>query len=97
MGKKVKFLGIEFNIIDDEDIRQAKESGEESVYSVIRLRDADPLGGSPQLRARRTIVYCDGCHRACFLDPLSYAEIAVLNPTIICLQCTVERAQAEHN
>lgn len=95
MSRKWTFQGVEFDIIDEDDINKALASGETTVYSVIRVRDTDPLGGSPQLRKRRTIIYCDACRQACYLDPLSYQEVAILNPVILCLQCTADRVERE--
>ncbi len=95
MGRKITFLGVEFNVLDEEDILAAQLSDEPKIYSMIRVADADPNGGSPQLRARRVTTRCSRCKEVCWLDPESYKDVAVLKPTMLCLECTAARAEEE--
>ncbi len=94
--KKINFLGVEFNVIDDDAIREAEQDDKHHhMYGVIRCADADPNGGSPDLRRRRIRTLCEDCRALCWLDPKSYEPTAHLEHTILCLQCIQRRKRAE--
>lgn len=95
--KQIDFLGYTVDVVEDSDVDEMLASGEPSVYSMIRVADADPLGGSPELRQRRQVKTCEDCGASCWFDPKSYAPIARLRPDKICLQCTSRRALAEQD
>ncbi len=95
--KKVNFLGYTVEIVEDTDIDEMQASGDIPLYSMIRIADADPRGGSPALRERRTVVACQNCGAGCWFDPKSYEPIARLSPLKVCLQCTSARVKAEQH
>ncbi len=95
--KKVNFLGYTVEIVEDSDVDEMQASGDIPLYSMIRIADADPQGGSPELRRRRTVVACQDCGAGCWFDPKSYEPIARLHPDKVCLQCTAERVKAEQH
>jgi heterodisulfide reductase subunit A-like polyferredoxin len=93
--KKINFLGHMVNVVDDEEIERAQESGEKSVYVVTRIVDSDPANFSRQLRARSTRTPCEGCREICWFDPVSYQQVAILMPDIVCTRCMITRVKAE--
>lgn len=92
--RQINFLGIPVNVIDDGEIDRQLSSPEPKVILVRRVADTDLTWGSPAYLARRTRTLCEGCGEVCFLDPAGYAEVAILHPTILCLQCMMVRIKA---
>lgn len=93
--KKIKFLGMELNVLEEQDIEQAAGDGGLHVYSCIRVADADPDAGSPELRARRKRTLCEDCGAICWIDPKSFDSLRGVTMTIICMQCTLIRSEKE--
>lgn len=90
MGKTINFLGMELPVVDEDMIEeQLRKPSEPQYYIVSRVVDTDPLGGSPQLRDRRTRTLCEECGEICWQDPKGYEEVARLHPTIICSRCMI--------
>ena len=92
--RQINFLGIPVNVIDDEEIERQLTSTEPKIVLLRRVADTDLTQGSPGLRARRTRTLCEGCGEVCFLDPSGYAEVAILHPTLLCIQCMLVRLKA---
>jgi hypothetical protein len=92
--KKIKFLGMEFNVLDDKTIDREAALGIEHPYIVTRVADMDPDAGSLQLRARRTRTLCEVCGEVCFLDPKSFDRLAAMKLTIVCTRCMIVRNRA---
>jgi hypothetical protein len=93
--KKVNFLGIEFNVLAQDDVDQAVEAGHEHRYIVIRVTDMDPRSGSPDLRRRRRRTPCETCTELCWYDPKSLDALRGVNLVITCTQCEMMRIKAE--
>lgn len=91
--KKINFLGHELNVIDDEEVERAYQSGEKHVYVVTRIVDTDPTQFPPQLRARNNRTPCEVCREICWFDPGGYGQIAILMPEIICTHCMLRRVR----
>jgi hypothetical protein len=93
--KKINFLGMELNVLEERDIEQVADEGGLHVYSCIRVADADPSAGSPELRARRKRTLCEDCGAVCWMDPKSFDSLRGVTMTIICIQCTLIRSKKE--
>jgi hypothetical protein len=91
--KKVNFLGIELDVVDQDDIDQAAAEGGVHRYVVIRCADSDPRGGSPDLRRRRTRTLCEVCGELCWLDPKSFDPFRGMTLVITCTRCEVIRVR----
>ncbi len=94
MTKKVNFLGVEFDVIDNQMIADAEaDEKHHHDYMVIRCVDTNPNAGSLSLRTRRRRTPCEVCHEICWIDPLSYESTAHLNHTIICQMCMLKKVE----
>lgn len=91
MSRTVKFLGVEFEVVSADEQAAAPEG---SVYAMIRVVDADPTGGSPDLRRRRRKELCDDCRAVCWFDPKSYGSTPA-HVDRLCLQCVMARSEKE--
>jgi hypothetical protein len=89
--EKVKFLGIDFDVMSDEEQANVPEG---TVYMMIRVEDTDPRDGSPDLRRRRYKTLCDECRAICWLDPKSFGRTPA-HVQRLCAQCVLKRAEAE--
>ncbi len=95
MKKKINFLGIEMDVLDDEAIEEAEQEGNHHNYMVIRCVDSDPNAGSLALRTRRRRTPCEKCRAICWIDPKSYEPVARLQHTIICQVCMLAAIKEE--
>lgn len=92
MNKKINFLGVEVEVVPDEDLSLAPPG---SVYMIIRVADAMGQFGSPQLQARRMKIRCDDCREACWFDPAGgWLKLPEGTPRV-CIQCVTIRGRAE--
>jgi hypothetical protein len=98
MGRKINFLGIEAEVMSEDEMAQAPPG---TVYMLVRV---DPVSdpetfrhASSELLRRRLRVRCDECRAICWFDPeggwLSLPE----GIERLCMQCLIVRAQAEKN
>jgi hypothetical protein len=71
--RKVKFLGIEFEVMDADE--QA-DVGSGSLYVMQPIGEHDGSSRwSPQLALRVQRRRCDACHAVCWYDPASYGAL----------------------
>lgn len=92
--KKVNFLGMDFNVVDDDDVAQAAELGQHHDYMVMRVEDSSNAG-SPDLLRRRQRTLCEKCGAVCWIDPKSHEQVASLNHTIICSRCMLKKVEKD--
>lgn len=83
MSRKINFLGIEFDVVSEDEQRDPLPG---TLYGVMRVVDSDPRAGSPALRARRYTINCDDCRELCWLDPVSFGPTPDWVPKV-CLHC----------
>lgn len=98
MGRKINFLGIEAEVVSEEEMAQAPPG---SVYTLIRV---DPVGdpenfryASPGLLRRRLRVRCDDCRAVCWFDPEGGWLSLPQGTPRICLECTAVRVMKEND
>lgn len=98
MGRKVNFLGLEVEVVTDEEMQQAPPG------TVMMLAPVDPVNdpetfryASPGLLKRRLRVRCDQCRTVCWFDPESgWLSLPEGTPRL-CIPCVIAKAEDEKN
>lgn len=96
MSRKINFLGVECEVVTEEEMRTAPPG---AVYVMPRVDPANDRvtyrHASPGLLARRMKVRCDQCRALCWFDPeggwLKLPECT----DRLCMECMIIRAEAQ--
>lgn len=89
--KKVRFLGIDMDVISEQEQASLPE---DAVYVMAQVQDVDHRDGWPELLARRIITKCQLCRAACWLDPNAFGPTPK-HVRRLCTRCVTEMVDKE--